>query len=129
MTGSAPVPDPLARLAEEFLELSRRGERPALTAYVRSHPDLAGPLRQLFRALMALQEAGPEPEPPARTAPRRLGEYHIIREIGRGGMGVVYEAEQVSLGRRVALKVLLPATTEDARQLRRFRREAQAAAR
>src|SRR5262249_3191279 len=57
-----------------------------------------------------------------------LGDYQIVREIGRGGMGVVYEAQQLSLGRRVALKILPFALTFDVRQLQRFRNEAQAAA-
>ena len=57
-----------------------------------------------------------------------LGDFRIIREVGRGGMGVVYEAEQVSLGRRVALKVLPFAATMDPRQLQRFQNEARAAA-
>ena len=57
-----------------------------------------------------------------------LGDYRIVREIGRGGMGVVYEAEQISLGRRVALKVLPFAAMLDERQLKRFRNEARAAA-
>ena len=52
----------------------------------------------------------------------------MIREVGRGGMGVVYEAEQISLGRRVALKVLPFAATMDPRQLQRFHNEARAAA-
>src|SRR4051794_23811609 len=57
-----------------------------------------------------------------------LGDFRLVREIGRGGMGVVYEAEQLSLGRRVALKVLPPAAALDARRLRRFENEARAAA-
>ena len=72
------------------------------------------------------------PELPAATECQTdlglLGDFQLVREIGRGGMGVVYEAEQISLGRRVALKVLPFAAALDARQLQRFKNEAQAAA-
>ncbi len=74
--------------------------------------------------------AGDSPTPTGQklASPVPLGDYRVLREIGRGGMGVVYEAEQMLLGRRVALKVLPFAATMDARQLQRFQNEARAAA-
>lgn len=68
------------------------------------------------------------PEGAGEVEARTLGDYRIIDEIGRGGMGVVYEAEQISLGRRVALKVLSYASILDKTHLARFRNEARAAA-
>src|SRR5262245_42921719 len=63
------------------------------------------------------------------TTDGTLGDFRLVREIGRGGMGIVYEAEQISLKRRVALKVLPFAAVLDNRQLQRFKTEAMAAAR
>jgi tetratricopeptide (TPR) repeat protein len=111
-----------------------RGERPTVEEYARRYPQLAPVLRLTLPALEAVRASGPDGLPnvaPAvgeQEAVGRLGEYRVVREIGRGGMGVVYEAEQVSLGRRVALKVLPFAAALDARQLARFKNEAQAAA-
>jgi eukaryotic-like serine/threonine-protein kinase len=66
---------------------------------------------------------------PGQAAPPQLGDYRIVREVGRGGMGVVYEAEQLSLGRRVAVKVLPARNLTEADALERFRRESRVAAR
>ena len=63
-----------------------------------------------------------------RSVPATLGDFRIVRELGRGGMGIVYEAEQLSLNRRVALKILPTAAVLDPRTLQRFKNEAQAAA-
>src|SRR5258708_3439917 len=125
----------LNHLAEEFAERYRRGERPSLQDYVDRHPDLADDIREFFPAMAEMEQAKEErqqvQEPPA-AGPlpplERLGDYRIIREIGHGGMGVVYEAEQVSLGRHVALKVLPKQLLLDARTKQRFEREAKAAA-
>jgi serine/threonine protein kinase/tetratricopeptide (TPR) repeat protein len=128
--------DLVAELAEAFLERHRRGERPAVEEYVAAHPELAGEIRRVFRAMLMVEDLKPAASDPAGglaaaggTAPERLGDYRILREVGRGGMGVVYEAEQESLGRRVALKVLAPQGLRHPRQLLRFHREARAAAR
>src|SRR4051794_32416715 len=103
-------------LAEEFLDRYRRGERPGLKEYTDRHPELASEIREVFPAMAMMENvairdesmAGPSTEaaPPLEACRlERLGDFRIIREIGHGGMGIVYEAEQVSLGRHVALKV------------------------
>jgi WD40 repeat protein/serine/threonine protein kinase len=132
MTDPETQRNPVELLADAFLERYRRGERPSLTEYTRRHPELADQIRELFPALVLMEEVGPgEQENAPTSSPRleRLGEYRILREVGRGGMGVVYEAEQESLGRHVALKVLPGHSLLDTTQRERFRREAKTAAR
>ena len=139
MRTSSDERNPVELLAEEFLDRKRRGEHPTLDEYLERHPELADEIRDLFPALLMMEDLGQSSggttgslaaDNATALAVRlqRLGDYRILREIGRGGMGVVYEAEQESLGRRVALKVLSAGSLLDPKQVRRFEREAKAAA-
>jgi serine/threonine protein kinase/WD40 repeat protein len=136
--GSSDDRDPMERLAEEFVARHRRGERPSPHEYAERYPQWADRIHALFPALLLMEHHKPGVGDPSdspeeagtRAAPlERLGDYRILREIGRGGMAIVYEAEQVSLGRHVALKVLPPPMLTDSKQQRRFEREARSAAR
>ena len=135
MSDSSVERNPVEVLADEFLARQRRGERPSLGEYVARYPELAVEIQELFPVLLDMEDARLDaaelPGPAAGVgehAPRNLGDYRILREIGRGGMAVVYEAEQESLGRRVALKVLAR-TALTSQQIRRFEREARSAGR
>jgi WD40 repeat protein/serine/threonine protein kinase/tetratricopeptide (TPR) repeat protein len=127
-------------LAEEFLQRYRDGQRPSLQEYIDRHPELAAEIREVFPAMAMMENialadeslARPlsSPEPVLAPVPlEQLGDFRIIRKVGQGGMGIVYEAEQISLGRHVALKVLPGHNLLDKRLLGRFQREARAAAR
>jgi serine/threonine protein kinase/WD40 repeat protein len=139
MTASSSERNPVDKLAEEFAARHRRGEHPSLTEYTDKYPQWADEIRELFPALVLMEQFKPRSgdatgadvglAPAEDLTLERLGDYRILREIGRGGMGIVYEAEQVSLGRHVALKVLPAQHLLDPRQLGRFQREAKAAAR
>jgi serine/threonine protein kinase len=126
-------------LAEEFLDRYRRGQRPSLKEYIDRRPDLAGEIRDAFPAMAMMEkialadesldgEATGAVTPPKPPLLERVGDFRILREVGHGGMGVVYEVEQVSLGRHVALKVLSRSMVRDSKQVVRFEREAKAAA-
>jgi tetratricopeptide (TPR) repeat protein/tRNA A-37 threonylcarbamoyl transferase component Bud32 len=124
----------LADLVAEVTDRLQAGEPVDIEAYAARHPERAEEIRRLLPALELLAVAGSASasDRPGSTAgeapPQELGDFRIVRELGRGGMAVVYEAEQLSLRRRVALKVLPFAAVLDERQLQRFRNEAQAAA-
>jgi WD40 repeat protein/serine/threonine protein kinase len=123
-------------LAEEFARRYRRGERPSLEEYIDRLPAMADEIREIFPALVEVEQVQEDARDDVQSAPQpaiprltELGDYRIVREVGRGGMGVVYEAEQISLGRHVALKLLPAQLLRDPKQRRRFEREARAAAR
>jgi serine/threonine protein kinase len=132
-----PTVDNTAGALEEYLSAVEAGRAPPRQEFLARYPELAEDLDACLAALQFIGRAaeGPravaasvaEAQPPEQTT-GQLGHFRLIREVGRGGMGVVYEAEQVSLGRRVALKVLPFAATMDPRQLQRFHNEARAAA-
>jgi WD40 repeat protein/serine/threonine protein kinase/tetratricopeptide (TPR) repeat protein len=132
--------EPIEILAEEFLQRRRSGQAPTLGEYVERYPELADEIRAVFPTLLLMERADPGTSELDNDSvdsdgkrpdgmPSQLGDFRILREVGRGGMGVVYEAEQVSLGRRVALKVLPAQALGNPRYLSRFEREAKAAAR
>ncbi|MEX2137727.1 MAG: serine/threonine-protein kinase [Pirellulales bacterium] len=126
----------LPDLIEELTAQIEAGELVDFEAFYAEHAQYEAQLRELAPALVALADLGQSAgERAARGAfhvptdeAGRLGDFRIIRELGRGGMGVVYEAEQLSLSRRVALKVLPFAGVLDERHLKRFKLEAAAAA-
>ena len=129
---------PVEVLAQEFTERCRRGEGPSIEDYATKYPALADEIRDVFSAVLVLEGLKPGQSDTASHLGEdsasdgeslvQLGDYRIVREIGRGGMGVVYEAVQQSLGRRVALKVLPSGPWRNEKRRQRFQREAQAAA-
>ena len=128
----------LARLFDELCTQLQAGHSVDLEAYRRQHPEQAAELDELMPAVQLLLDLraaedvesvpGAESRPRAERASSVLGDFRLISEIGRGGMGVVFEAEQISLGRRVALKVLPFASVLHPSQQQRFQNEVRIAA-
>ncbi len=126
---SSATRDPLDALAEEFFELRRAGSAPDFESWLARHQQHADALREMIPALEALQNAVAPRRAAAPEPGSLLGNFRVIREVGRGGMGVVFEAIEEPLRRRVALKVLPFQALLDSRLRERFDREAKAAAR
>ncbi len=118
-------------IADSFAARLEKGERPSIEEYKRNYPALAKQIDAVFPALVMLEDV--EINPPSRelaiddSIPKTLGEYEIIREVGRGGMGIVFEAEHATMRRRVALKVLPKSSAEKPSYLNRFFTEARSA--
>ena len=116
-----------------YMRLLDEGNAPSMKDYLARHADIADELRPSLEGLGMVHRAGPA-KPTAMVAPdaeftaKPIGDFQIVGELGRGGMGVVYEAVQLSLGRKVALKVLPFASGLDDVRLKRFHNEAHAAA-
>ena len=128
--------DRLTQALDRYLSAMEKGVALPREEFLAAYPDLAGSLRTYLDSLEDLHEVAagfdgtsrPPETGAAVPGEKRLGDFRLIREIGRGGMGVVYEAHQISLDRRVALKVLPFAAVLDSRRIARFKHESQAAA-
>jgi WD40 repeat protein/serine/threonine protein kinase len=126
----------LAEVLDAYLAGLQAGTAPSQDELLARYPDVAADLKECLASLAFIRQAAlpattagaAKDGPPEGDLPGTLGDFRIRREVGRGGMGLVYEAEQISLGRRVALKVLPFAATMDPRQLQRFHNESRAAA-
>jgi len=114
----------LESVLDRYLEELAEGREPDQEAYLREHPELADTLRGLFRTLELVESSAAPPPPADLGAGRTIGDFRIVREIDRGGMGIVYEAVQTSLDRRVALKILPSGLFASGNALERFHREA-----
>ncbi|MEM7230948.1 MAG: WD40 repeat domain-containing serine/threonine protein kinase [Planctomycetota bacterium] len=132
--------DGLPDALEDLLARRRRGETISFSEVLAAHPGQESTARDLVEMLDLLESVGEEHRraqgiefdsglDSENEGGRTLGDYRIVREVGRGGMGVVYEAEELSLLRRVALKVLPIDATGDKRRVQRFEREVRAVAR
>jgi serine/threonine protein kinase len=131
--GDSPLQRRISSILDEYLTLLEAGTAIEDDKFLAAHQDVADQIRPHLQNLRAMHgamgAADDDPSVSVYEAPKQLGAYRLRREIGRGGQGVVYEAHDETLNRRVALKVLPFAALLDQRQIGRFNNEAQAAAR
>ena len=124
-------------IVDEFTRRLRAGERPAIREFSDKYPEHADEIQELLTSVAMIEELKKQPDSQADSIKNEMraickldhiGDYRIVRELGRGGMGIVFEAVHESLGRRVAIKVMPNRTFDDEKYLERFKREAHAAA-
>ena len=132
---------PFEELADEFVLKFRSGHSPSIEHYALAYPEHAAMIRSIFPSLMIVEKVSAKVtnesiaptlsatgSDPTQLVPKAFDDFEILQCIGRGGMGVVYEAIQGSLQRRVALKVIHAQASASPRSRERFRREAESAA-
>ena len=132
---------PFEELADEFVLKFRSGHSPSIEHYAQAYPEHAAMIRSIFPSLMIVEKVSAKVtnesiaptssatcSDPTQLVPKAFDDFEILHCIGRGGMGVVYEAIQGSLQRRVALKVIHAQASASPRSRERFRREAESAA-
>jgi eukaryotic-like serine/threonine-protein kinase len=127
----------LESIAEKFTVAYRDGLNPRIEDYQSDYPELAAELSDLLSSIVMIEQvkgharqSGPDTAAWDRLSGlQQIGDYRILKEIGRGGMGVVFAAEHQTLGRKVAIKVMPTPAVCDETTIKRFRREAQSAAR
>src|SRR4051812_41351310 len=135
----SPIDGELEAIVEGAIDRAKKGQSVDIEQLAALHPNFAEQLRTLLPTIEMLMRFGDASSQSGRRGGRRgaavglgreelLGDFRLLREIGRGGMGVVYEAEQLSMGRRVALKILPFVAIAQDKSLQRFRNEVRAAA-
>lgn len=129
ITDAEPRAPTLEDVLDDYLQELAEGNQPDQRAVLDAHPEHASALRGIFRTLDFVEATSQSLKLPAIERGRVLGDFRIRREIGRGGMGVVYEADQISLKRKVALKVLPAGAVLAGGATERFQREAATAGR
>ena len=123
VSGGAPLDDEAQRLLEQCIDRLNAGERIDRARILADHPRVGAEVLRLLRVFEGGEDAAETP------ISRTIGDYRLVRQIGRGGMGVVYEAWEASMERRVALKVLPAGIAADDKAFHRFLREAKTAGR
>ena len=126
----------LEGVVDEFTQRLRSGELPSITEYQEKYPELKSELEDLLASVAMIEQLKPSATEPTSQRPsldevsklQQIGSYTVVGEVGRGGMGIVFEAIHESLGRRVAIKVMPTPLVNSAQHVQRFEREAKAAA-